>query len=60
MSGVRMLDFLNDWWKFIQIYQYYSMAVTFFFTLQLQSNLGYLAMLGPAPISDLAGYESYA
>ena len=23
MSGVRMLHFLKDWWKFIQIHQYY-------------------------------------
>ena len=22
MSGVRMLHFLKDWWKFIQIHQY--------------------------------------
>ena len=27
MSGVRMLHFLKDWWKFIQIHQYYTMAV---------------------------------
>ena len=27
MSGVRMLHFLKDWWKFIQIYQYYIMAL---------------------------------
>ena len=26
MSGVRMLNFLKDWWKFIQIHQYYTMA----------------------------------
>ena len=24
MSGVRMLHFLNDCWKFIQIHQYYN------------------------------------
>ena len=24
MSGVRMLHFLKDWWKFIQIHQYYT------------------------------------
>ena len=24
MSGVRMLHFLKDWWKFIQIHQYYG------------------------------------
>ena len=28
MSGVRMLHFLNDLWKFIQIRQYYTMALT--------------------------------
>ena len=27
MSGVRMLYFLKDWWKFIQIHQYYIMAL---------------------------------
>ena len=27
MSGVIMLHFLKDWWKFIQIYQYYTMAL---------------------------------
>ena len=27
MSGVRMLQFSKDWWKFIQINQYYSMAL---------------------------------
>ena len=27
MSGVRMLHFLIDWWKFIQIHQYYTMAL---------------------------------
>ena len=25
MSGVRMLHFLKDWWKFIQIHQYDTM-----------------------------------
>ena len=24
MSGVRMLHFLKDWWKFIRIHQYYT------------------------------------
>ena len=24
MSGVRILHFLKDWWKFIQIHQYYN------------------------------------
>ena len=27
MSGVRMLHFLKDWWKFIQIHQYYTVAL---------------------------------
>ena len=27
MSGVRMMHFLKDWWKFIQIHQYYTMAL---------------------------------
>ena len=27
MSGVRMLHFLKDWWKFIQIHQNYTMAL---------------------------------
>ena len=27
MSRVRMLHFLKDWWKFIQIHQYYTMAL---------------------------------
>ena len=26
MSGVRMLHFLKDGWKFIKIHQYYTMA----------------------------------
>ena len=30
MSGVRMLHFLKDWWKFIQFHQYYTMALTVF------------------------------
>ena len=28
MSGVQMLHFLKDWWKFIQIHEYYTMAFT--------------------------------
>ena len=28
MSGVRLLHFLRDWWKFIQIPQNYTMALT--------------------------------
>ena len=31
MSGVRMLHFLKDWWKFIQIHQYYTMALLVYF-----------------------------
>ena len=27
MSAVRMLHFLKDWWNFIQIHQYYTMAL---------------------------------
>ena len=27
MSGVRMLHFLKDFWKFIQLHQYYTMAL---------------------------------
>ena len=27
-TGVRMLHFLKDWWKSIQIHQYYTMALT--------------------------------
>ena len=27
MSGVRMLRLLKDLWKFIQIHQYYTMAL---------------------------------
>ena len=27
MSEVRMLHFLKDWWKFIQIHQYYTMTL---------------------------------
>ena len=38
MSGVRMLHFLKDSWKLIQIPQYYTMALNLFcgwpFTLQ--------------------------
>ena len=30
MSGERMLHFLKDWWKFIQIHQYYIMALIAF------------------------------
>ena len=29
MFGVRMLHFLKDWWKFIQIHQYYTVALIF-------------------------------
>ena len=28
MSGVRMLHFLKDWWKFIQIHQYQNSIIT--------------------------------
>ena len=31
MSGVRMLHFLKDWWKFIQIHQNYTMALISWF-----------------------------
>ena len=27
MFGGRMLHFLKDWWKFIQIHQFYTMAL---------------------------------
>ena len=27
MSGVRILNVLKDWWKFIQIHQNYTMAL---------------------------------
>ena len=27
MSGLRILHILKDWWKFIQIHQYYTMAL---------------------------------
>ena len=27
MSGVRILHFLKEWWNFIQIHQYYTMAL---------------------------------
>ena len=27
MSGVRILHFSKDWWKFFQIHQYYAMAI---------------------------------
>ena len=30
-----MLHFLTDWWKFIQIHQYYSMALTPYFSSEL-------------------------
>ena len=30
MSGVRMLHFSKDRWKFIQIHQYYTMALSFY------------------------------
>ena len=29
MSGVRMLHLFTDWWKFLQIHQYYTMALKF-------------------------------
>ena len=29
MSGVRILHFLKDWWKFIQTHQNYTMALSF-------------------------------
>ena len=35
MSGVRMLHFWKDWWKFIQIYQYYGVN----YSSWLQSSL---------------------
>ena len=28
MSGVKMQHFSKDWWKFIQIHQYYTLALT--------------------------------
>ena len=27
MSGVRMMHLSNDWWKFFEMYQYYTMAL---------------------------------
>ena len=36
MSTVRMLHFLKDLWKFIQIHQYYTMALK---TENLNENL---------------------
>ena len=38
MSVVRMLDLLKDWWKFIQIHQYYTMALKLLVTLWLISE----------------------
>ena len=32
MSGMRMLHFLKELWKYIQIYQYYTMALKTFVT----------------------------
>ena len=29
MSGVRILHILKDWFKFIQIHQYYTMALIY-------------------------------
>ena len=39
MSGVRMLHFLKDWWKFIQIHQYYTMALTMFSLVKLCATI---------------------
>ena len=40
MSGVRMLQFLKDWWKFIQIHQYYTMALTNVLVAALPQTMG--------------------
>ena len=38
MSRVRMLHFLKDWWKFIQIHQYYTMALVLFNDVPLRTR----------------------
>ena len=65
MSGVRMLLFLKDWWKFIQIHQYYTMALFKFWGfadnadgLIRENSLDYLCTpwctgLSANPIQDL-------
>ena len=39
MSGVRILHFLRDWWKFIQIPPNYTMALIFITTNMKQMQL---------------------
>ena len=66
MSGVRMLHFLKDWWKFIQIHQYCTMALRIIYkltlgyitlqtkmTLQYNMNLIFMIKWGPAARSTL-------
>ena len=36
MSGVRMLHFFKDWWKFTRIHQYYTMALIRFEIITLR------------------------
>ena len=43
MSGVRMLHFLKDWWKFIQRHQYYTMLLS---TFEEKKTKGYLFQKG--------------
>ena len=38
MSGVRMLHFLKDWWKFVQIHQSYTMALNLYISVGIDSN----------------------
>ena len=38
MSGVRMLHFLKDWWKFVQIHQSYTMALNLYIRVEIDSN----------------------
>ena len=41
MSGVRILHFLKDWWKFIQLHQYYT-ELCFLNCIKLTSHSSFL------------------
>ena len=68
MAGVRMLHFLKDWWKFIQIHQYYlyTMALIPLSTRphqdvvwQNNSRLGFLKIQSYVPKAGEKGTAKY-
>ena len=46
MSAVRMLHFLKEWWKLIQIHLYYTMALScWLFSFKVRGSHGNIAMM---------------